>query len=133
MVWSMSLQGPPAFEDWSIGVAFQGTEGTLVADYKRRKLFRQGKEVSELPVPNETIPDSPGHIREFLNSIKTRELCTCDVDYGHRLTKAGLLGNIAYRTGKRIEFDDRQERIVNDKAANEYVSRRYRSPWRLPA
>ncbi len=121
------------FEDWAIGAAFQGTNGTIVTDYTRHKLFRKGKEVSDYPVPAQTIANSPGHIREFLNSIRTRERTSCDVDYGHRLTKAGHLGNIAYRTGRRIEFDDKQERIVNDKAASRLLMRRYRKPWRLPA
>jgi predicted dehydrogenase len=133
MLWSIGRQGPPGLEDWSIGAAFQGTEGTLVTDYRRHKLFRKGREITGFPVPPQSIPDSPGHIREFLDSIKTRERCTCDVDYSHRLTKAGLLGNIAYRTGRRIEFDDGQERILNDKHADQMVTRRYRRPWRLPS
>ena len=37
-------------------------------------------------------------IREFLDSIKSRQRTTCDIDYGHRLTKGGRLANIAYRT-----------------------------------
>ncbi|MDZ4799294.1 MAG: Gfo/Idh/MocA family oxidoreductase [Bryobacteraceae bacterium] len=131
MVWSMGLQGPPGLEDWAIGAAFQGTEGTLVTDYGRHKLFRKGKEVAEIPAPKMNIPDSPGHIREFLNSMKSRERCTCDVEYGHKLTKAGHLGNIAYRTGHRIEFDDKTERIVNDKAADRMTGRKYRKPWKL--
>jgi predicted dehydrogenase len=131
MLWNMSLQGPPGFEDWAIGAAFQGTNGTIVTDYTRHKLYRKGKEITDFPVPPQSIANSPGHIREFLNSIKTRDRTTCDVDYGHRLTKAGHLGNIAFRTGRRIEFDDRQERIVNDKAATRLLMRRYRKPWRL--
>ena len=36
-------------------------------------------------------------IREFLDSIKSRQRTTCDIEYGHRLSKGGLLANIAYR------------------------------------
>jgi predicted dehydrogenase len=131
MLWSMNPQGPPGFENWSIGAAFQGSEGTLVTNYGEHKVFRKGKEVTDFVRPSPTITDSPGHLREFLDSVKSRKLTTCDVEYGHKLTKAGLLGNIALRTGRRIAWDDASERIVGDKAADRMVTRRYRKGWKL--
>jgi len=131
MLWSLNPIGPPGFEDWGIGAAFQGTEGTLVTDYGRHKLFVKGKEVPDFNRPAQSIPDSPGHIREFLNSIKSRDLCTCDVEYGHKLNKAGLLGNIALRTATRLEWNDAREHVENSKQADALVTRRYRRPWKL--
>lgn len=131
VVWSLNPQGPPAFENWSIGAAFQGTEGTIVTNYGEHKLFVKGKEVTDFRRPAPSIPDSPGHIREFLDSVKSRKLTTCDVAYGHQLTKGGHLGNIAFRTGRRITWDDDREQIVGDKAAQKLVTRKYRKPWKL--
>jgi hypothetical protein len=85
----------------------------------------------DFPRPAPSIPDSPGHIREFLDSVKSRKLTTCDVEYGHKLTKGGLLGNIAYRTGRRITWDDAKEQIIGDSAANKMITRKYRKPWKL--
>lgn len=131
VVWSLNPQGPPGFEEWSIGAAFQGSEGTLVTNYGEHKLLRKGKEVTDFARPAPSIPDSPGHLREFLDSIKSRKLTTCDVEYGHKLTKGGHLGNIALRTGRRIQWDDAAERIVGDKNAQKLVTRKYRKPWKL--
>ncbi len=131
MVWNLNPYGPPMLEDWGIGAAFQGSEGTIVTNYGEHKVFHKGKEVTEFKRPDPTILNSPGHIREFLDSIKSRKLATCDVEYAHRLNKGGLLGNIAYRTGKRIQWDDAREQIVGDKAAQKYVTRQYRKPWKL--
>lgn len=131
LVWTLNPQGPPGFEQWGIGAAFQGSDGTLVTNYGEHKIFRKGKEVFDFTRPAASIPDSPGHIREFLDGIKSRKLTTCDVEYGHRLNKGGLLGNIALRTGRRIEWNDATEQIVNDKPANKMVTRRYRKPWKL--
>lgn len=131
MLWNLNPQAPPAFENWQIGAAFQGPGGTIVTNYGEHKLFVKGKEVTDFQRPQPSIPNSPGHIREFLDSVKSRKLTTCDVEYAHRLNKGGLLGNIAYRTGKRIEWDDAKEQIVNDKAAQRYVTRPYRKPWKL--
>ena len=131
MVWTLNPQGPPGFEQWSIGAAFQGSDGTLVTNYGEHKIFSKGKEIPDFTRPAPSIPDSPGHLREFLDSIKSRKLTTCDIEYGHQLTKGGLLGNIALRTGRRIEWNDATEQIVNDKTANKLVTRRYRKPWKL--
>ena len=131
VVWSLNPQGPPGFENWGIGAAFQGTDGTIVTNYGEHKVFRKGKEATDFKRPDPTIPDSPGHLREFLDSIKSRKLTTCDVEYGHRLTKGGHLGTIAYRTGRRIEWNDATETIVGDKDAQKRVTRQYRKPWKL--
>ncbi|MFN8939756.1 MAG: Gfo/Idh/MocA family protein [Acidobacteriota bacterium] len=131
MVWSLNPIGPPGLEDWGIGAAFQGTEGTIITNYSEHRVYVKGKQVMDFKRPEPSIADSPGHLREFLNSVKSRQLATCDVEYGHRLTKAGLLGNIALRTGRRIRWDDARETILSDKDAAKMVTRRYRKPWKM--
>lgn len=131
MLWSINPIGPPGLENWGIGAAFQGSEGTIVTNYGEHKVFVKGKEVTDFKRPDQTIENSPGHIREFLNSIKSRQRCTCDVGYAHRLNKGGLLGNLAYRTGRRLHWDDATEKIIGDKDAQKMVTRSYRKPWKL--
>jgi hypothetical protein len=53
------------------------------------------------------------------------------VRYGHRLTKLGLLCNISYRTGRRLRWDDRQERFLDDADANRLLTREFREPYSL--
>ncbi|HEX8986145.1 MAG TPA: Gfo/Idh/MocA family oxidoreductase [Bryobacteraceae bacterium] len=131
MTWTVGPNGFPGFEDHYIGCLFQGSEGTLRVDYTTHELFVKGKPVTDFARPPQSITDSPGHLREFLDSIKSRKLTTCNVEYAHRLTKGALLGNIAYRTGRRIRWDDATEHVVSDSAAQQLVTRRYRKPWRL--
>ena len=47
----------------------------------------------------------------------------------HRVTKLGLLANIAYRTGRRIYWDDEHERIRDDREASKLLSRKFRKPY----
>jgi hypothetical protein len=102
-----------------------------VTNYNRYEVYVKGKKEENFHPPAETIPNSPGHIREFLDSIKSRKRTTCDVEYGLRLTKGGLLANIAYRTGERLRWDDAHERFTGHTQANRYVTRQYRKPWKL--
>jgi len=123
----------PGFEHMGhIGCLFEGTEASLVVNYEQHEVWARGKKIDDFPRPDPTIPDSPGHIREFLDAIKTRNLdTTCNVRYGHRVTKPGLLSNIAFRTGRRIYWDDERERILRDSAAEQFLKRRFRKPWKL--
>ena len=117
---------------WEIGCLFEGSEASLVTNYEKHEVWVRGKLANDFPRPDPSIPDSPGHIREFLDAIKTRNLETsCNVRYGHRVTKLGLLGNIAFRSGTRIHWDDARERIIDNKSAGRYLSRRFRKPWKL--
>jgi predicted dehydrogenase len=126
----------PGFEHIGgyIGCLFEGTEATLVTNYEEHEVWVKGKKVVDFPRPERSIPDSPGHIREFLDAIKSRNLeTTCNVRYGHQLSKAGLLANISYRTGRKLHWDEEKERITGDKEANQYLSRHFRKPWKLRA
>jgi predicted dehydrogenase len=123
----------PGFEHIGhLGCLFEGTEASLVTNYQTNEVWVRGKKAEDFPRPDPTIPDSPGHLREFIDAIKTRNLeTTCNVRYGHRLTKLGLLSNIAYRTGRRLRWDDQRERFVDDDEANRFLSRKFRKPYKL--
>jgi predicted dehydrogenase len=115
-----------------IGCLFEGTEASLVTNYETNEVWARGKKIDDFPRPPETIPDSPGHVREFLDAVKSRNLeTTCNVRYGHHLSKYGLLANIAFRTGRRIQWDDERERIAGDNHASQYLARHFRKPWNV--
>jgi predicted dehydrogenase len=73
------------------------------------------------------------HARNFLDCVRSRERCHCDIETGHRSTSATLLGNIAYKTKSYLEWDARAERFTNNQAANKRLSYEYRAPYRLPS
>ncbi len=115
-----------------IGCVFEGSEATLVTNYEKNEIWVKGRRIDDFPRPPQTIPDSKGHMREFLDAVKSRNLETsCNVRYGHNVTKYGLLANISYRTGHRLTWDDRNERIVGDPAAARLLTRKFRKPWKL--
>ena len=55
----------------------------------------------------------------------------CDFDYSGSMMEQMLLGLVAHRAGKRLEYDPATGRITNDNAANEWLKRGYRSGWTL--
>ncbi|HYW80089.1 MAG TPA: gfo/Idh/MocA family oxidoreductase, partial [Thermoguttaceae bacterium] len=71
------------------------------------------------------------HTRNFLDCVKSRQTCNCDLETGHRSTTFAHLANIALQTKSRLEWDARTERITNNEQANELLHYEYRKPWKL--
>ncbi len=70
------------------------------------------------------------HIRNFLDCVKSREKCNCDLETGHRSTTFAHLANIALATRSRLEWDASKERILNNREANRLLDYEYRAPWK---
>jgi len=82
--------------------------------------------------PEKTIPRSPGIYAEYKRACKGGEPCGANFpDYAAPLTEIVLAGNLAVRTGKRIEWDGEHLRCTNLTEANDLVSRDYRDGWTL--
>jgi predicted dehydrogenase len=79
-----------------------------------------------------SAPTGP-HARNFLDCVKSRKPCNCDIEVGHRDTSAALIGNVAHKLKAYLEWDARTERFTNNQAANKHLSYRYRDPHRLPS
>jgi predicted dehydrogenase len=131
LTWTLSPNGRPGFDAMGSSVIFEGSSATLVTNYNRYEVYVKGKKEDAFQPPAPTIPDSPGHVREFLNAIKSRQATSCNVEYGHLLTKGGLLANLAFRTGDRLNWDDAHEKFTGHTPASRYLTRPYRKPWKL--
>jgi hypothetical protein len=69
---------------------------------------------------------------EWVAAIKGGPPALSNFDYAGRLTEAILLGNIAMRMpGQLLMWDAPMLRFSNNSAANQYVSKNYRSGWGL--
>jgi predicted dehydrogenase len=117
------------------GLGFVGENGTLVLD-------RGGWEVIPEKVNNkirmEAVPLKKGtgeglknHVQNHLDCIKSRNPKTnASIEIGAHIAKFSALGNIAYRTGKKLVWDGKK--FTNDTEANNFLVPEYRAPWKLP-
>ena len=111
------------------GVMFVGTKGKMFADYSRYKLFPTD-EFSKFTPPPVSIPDSVGHHREWLDACRTGSPTTCNFNYSGPLSETVLLGNIAYRTGKKFNWDG--VKMTSDSPeANKLLTKEYRAGWEV--
>jgi predicted dehydrogenase len=110
------------------GNLFVGEKGMLWADYGSYRLFPESQFADYEP-PQPTIPSSIGHHAEWIAACKTGSPTLCNFDYSGALTEAVLLGNVAYRTSERLEWDAANLKAANCPAADEYLRRDYRAGW----
>ena len=115
---------------WGDGVLFVGKKGMLIADYGRYQLLPE-KDFEGFTPPAPYIPQSIGHHAEWVEACKTGGPTTCNFDYSGPLTEAVLLGNVAYRSGEKIQWDAKEFRITNSRAAAKFLKREYRQGWTL--
>ena len=112
------------------GVMFVGTEGMMFADYSKYKLFPSDKFTGFTP-PAQTIPASIGHHAEWIKACKDGSPTTCNFDYSGALTEAVLLGNVAYRIGKAIDWDAENLVATNAPEAAALINKQYRAGWEV--
>ncbi len=112
------------------GVMFVGEKGYLISDYDRHVLLPE-KTFKDFVPPPPWIPPSIGHHKEWIEAIKTGGQTTCRFDYSGPLTETALLGNVAYRVGRRLEWDARKLRAANCPEAEPFIQHRYRKGWKL--
>ena len=112
------------------GQLFVGEKGMLLSNYGGRWLLPQAK-FAGFEAPKQTIPASIGHHQEWINAIKTGGTTTCNFDYAGALTEAVLLGTVAYRSGKRVEWDAANLKVTNNPDAQQFVHTEYRKGWTL--
>ena len=136
MLWDHGIGIDGGYYGRSHGVGFVGNDGTLVVD-------RTGWEV--IPEPKGGQPTLervdlikgdgkglPNHMLNFVDGIKNGAALNCPVEIAAGVARTCHLGNIAYKTGRRLYWDAETSRFINDADADSYLTPSYRSPWILP-
>ena len=115
---------------WESGILFIGRDGMLLSDYGRYVLLPEEK-FKDYQGPKPFLRESPGHQREWLEAVRTGSPTGSSFDYAGLLTIANHLGNVAYRVGKKLEWDGVALRATNCPEATQYIERTPRSGWSL--
>ncbi|MBI4601898.1 MAG: Gfo/Idh/MocA family oxidoreductase [Planctomycetes bacterium] len=135
VTWYQGTEKPDLWREgripkWGDGALFVGTKGMILSDYSKHVLLPE-KELEGFRRPEPTIPKSRGHHAEWIHACKTGEPTTCDFQYSGWLTESNHLGNVAYRVGKKLEWDPVTLRAANAPEADRIIRREYREGWKL--
>jgi predicted dehydrogenase len=116
----------------SWGVEWSGTEGTIILNDGGWELITERKKANLDSGKHKGSGDPrPAHVRNFLACLKSRQQPVLNLEVGHHVSTVAHLGNIAYRVGRKIKWDAKRERVIDDPQADKLVGVKYRKPWKL--
>ena len=136
VTWHQGTHKPQLWKDgvipqWGNGVLFVGEKGMLLSDYGNHVLLPEA-EFADFERPEPFIEDSPGQHQEWLIACRDGTPTGSPfATYSGPLTEANHLGNVAFRAGKKLEWDAEQMRATNCPEADRFLSREPREGWSL--
>jgi hypothetical protein len=129
--YGFDLEGKPEPER-RLGIYVHGANGTMYTNYDTYKIVPEGNKMEGLEPPPKSIPPSPGHEREWLDCIKTRQQPSCSVFYHIRVDVPLVLSLLSLKLGRSVRFNPATEKIEGDAEAAKMAIPKYRAPWRFP-
>ncbi|MBM3882731.1 MAG: hypothetical protein FJ387_23915 [Verrucomicrobia bacterium] len=115
-----------------LGIYFHGTNATMYANYSMFRVMAEGNRMKDKEAPPPSIPPSPGHEREWLDCIKSRQQPSCSAFYHVKVDVPIVLSLLSLKLGRSIRFDPATEQIVGDPEAQRLAVPQYRAPWQFP-
>ncbi len=114
------------------GILYVGKKGKLLHDTEVPRLLPASKHNASGP-PKERLTRVPheDHEMNWINAIKGKDQLSSGFEYGAHLTEIMLLGIASLRAKTRLHYDAANMRVTNNEAANQFLTREYRTGYSL--
>jgi len=113
------------------GVRFDGDEGWIHITDEGEITAEPKSILAARTVPRVSWAFMQGHVRNFLECIKTRRRAASHPELAHRAHTIAHCANLCLRLGRKLEWDPAAERFAGDDEANRLLERTMRVPWRV--
>jgi len=117
--------------DQDYGTIFHGSEATLFVNRELYRIIPEKKGAQPFEVKS-TTHGNVEHWANFLDCVRTRKRPVSDIEICYKTTAACLLGNAAYRSNLRLDWNAAGETVVQPEG-RKYLAMNYRHPWTLAA
>ena len=123
-------------EGFTHGIRFVGETGWVHVDrgaitaHDEQFLRDPQNKYDTMPI---ALPISLDHVRNFVDAAKSGKRAICDIETAVRGDTLCQLALIAVKQGRKLRWDPKVERFIDDAAANAMLQPRpFRGPWKLP-
>ena len=124
------------------GIAFIGNNGTLVLNRQGWEVIpetmrKNGKKTDKLePVPFQERAGSylNFHTQNFVKAMQNNDasMLNCGIETGSIAAINAHMGNVAYKTGRKLYWDAEKGQFKDDAEANALIKANYHNGWKLP-
>jgi hypothetical protein len=123
--------GLPVRPDNVVGNIYFGRDGWMWLDGSVIQVYKGEANEKTLDQKDDDKDTTALHMRNFLAACRSRKVAdlTADVEIGATSAALCHLANISYRVGRLLNWDAAARHFVNDAAADELLTRNYRSPY----
>jgi predicted dehydrogenase len=115
------------------GMSYIGENGTLVLDRNGWEVVPEKQKIEAVPVQKNAGIGLDLHVRNFLDCVKNNspEKLNASIDVGRSVALVAQMGNIAYRSGEKVSWDDAKQSFSTE-SANAFITPRYNNGYKLP-
>lgn len=118
------------------GVMFKGTKGFLIADFDSRMILPFGDTADmtyyKSRKSDDLLPPVGVFQKQWFDACRDPSKKTaCDFGYSADMIEMMLLGLVAYRVGKKIQYDGKTGTSPDTPEANAFMKKEYRDGWNI--
>ena len=116
------------------GMSYIGENGTLVLDRQGWEVIPEKQKIEAVPVQKNVGNGLDLHTRNFLDCLQnnTPEKLNANIDIGRNVGLVAQMGNIAFRTGEKVSWNDATQKFGTE-TANALITPVYHNGYKLPS
>lgn len=116
------------------GISFIGNNGTLVLNRGGWEVIADEKRMEPVILQPSKGSGLDAHTKNFIDVVKSRQFdrLTCPIHAGAHIAKVCQMGNISYRTGQPVHWEEDKAKF-REAEANAYLAAKYHNGYKIPA
>ncbi|MEJ7683548.1 MAG: Gfo/Idh/MocA family oxidoreductase [Segetibacter sp.] len=136
MVWDSAMGIDNGSYDRDHGIAYIGNNGTLILNRGGWEVIeeKQSKNKVSKPLVKSSDNGLDLHMQNFISVIKSRKMedLRCPIQAGAHVATVAQMGNIAFRSGKKLEWNDANHAFTDKDINRQYMMKEYYNGYKLP-
>jgi predicted dehydrogenase len=136
MVWDSAMGIDNGSYNRDHGIAYIGNNGTLILNRGGWEVIeeRQGKNKVSKPFEKSSDNGLQKHMQNFIDVVRSRKIedLHCSIQAGAHVATVSQMGNIAYRSGKKLEWNATTQRFTDEGINKKYLMKEYHNGYKLP-
>lgn len=118
------------------GIAFIGNNATLILNRGGWEVIEERQSENKVAKPLVKPSDNglDKHAQNFIDAIRsnTPQSVNCSVQQGAHVATVAQMGNISYRSGQKVVWDQNASQFTDSAINREYLTSKYQNGYLLP-
>jgi predicted dehydrogenase len=136
LIWDHAMGIDNGLYNRDHGIAFYGNNATLVLDRGGWEVYEENKSKDKVKMERKTVSHNglDSHWQNFIGAVKSRktEDLHCSIQTGAHIATVCQLGNIAYRSQKKLDWDKVNAKFTDEAVNSEFLGKEYHNGYQLP-